>query len=351
MVMHTKSRRVVRNQSGLVSIMVTMIMMLVITLIVLGFSQVSRREQRQSLDRQLSTQAFFAAESAVNDARQKIKQDIVATGEAHEKTVCEPDSNYTTSATIDTANEVSYPCLLVSTRLNSLTASVSAGGRSINIPIEPSGTMQRLHINWNAAPAPTNQGDVASNCQSNNKFQAKNDWDCPYGLLRADIVPTGPPLSRDSMQTGQRTMFFYPTPNASTFSQDWATANGAIPELACKVETGCDIDINGIPSGNYALRLSSQYKSGVVTITAYGAGTTPLELRNAQILIDATGKARDVMRRIQVRLPLTPSGATPDYAIESASSICKRFEVSGTTFSIPNTVKGQDPNNPMCQPM
>jgi len=59
-----------RNQSGMVSIMVTMILMIVMSLIVVGFAQVSRRNQRVALDRQLSTQAFYAAESGVNDARE-----------------------------------------------------------------------------------------------------------------------------------------------------------------------------------------------------------------------------------------------------------------------------------------
>ena len=46
--------------------------MIVMSLIVLGFAQISRRNQRESLDRQLSTQAFYAAESGVNDARELI---------------------------------------------------------------------------------------------------------------------------------------------------------------------------------------------------------------------------------------------------------------------------------------
>jgi len=39
------------KQRGMVAIMITMILMIVISLIVLGFAQISRRNQRQSLDR------------------------------------------------------------------------------------------------------------------------------------------------------------------------------------------------------------------------------------------------------------------------------------------------------------
>ncbi len=58
-----------QNESGLAAIAVTMIIMGIVTLIVVGFATLMRREQRQALDQQLSTQAFYAAESGVNATR------------------------------------------------------------------------------------------------------------------------------------------------------------------------------------------------------------------------------------------------------------------------------------------
>ena len=52
------------KQRGMASIIITMITMVIITLIVLGFATLSRREQRQSLDRQLSTQASMPPKAA-----------------------------------------------------------------------------------------------------------------------------------------------------------------------------------------------------------------------------------------------------------------------------------------------
>ena len=62
-------KRLKQSESGIVSLMMTLVIMLVISLIVIGIAQLSRREQRQALDNQLSTQAFYAAESGVNDAQ------------------------------------------------------------------------------------------------------------------------------------------------------------------------------------------------------------------------------------------------------------------------------------------
>jgi hypothetical protein len=57
-----------RREGGFVSIIVCMIIMTILSLITIGFAQIMAREQRQALDRQLSSQAFYAAESGVNDA-------------------------------------------------------------------------------------------------------------------------------------------------------------------------------------------------------------------------------------------------------------------------------------------
>src|SRR5689334_20404193 len=79
------------RQAGMVAIMVMLILMLVISLIVLGFAQISRRNQRQSLDRQLSTQAFYAAETGINDAAEIIKNALAAGTTAADKPDCQSD--------------------------------------------------------------------------------------------------------------------------------------------------------------------------------------------------------------------------------------------------------------------
>jgi Tfp pilus assembly protein PilX len=70
--MHIRIRNIRHAEQGLVSIVVTMIFLIVLSLIVVGFAQVARREQRESLDRQLSSQAFYAAESGINIAKSAI---------------------------------------------------------------------------------------------------------------------------------------------------------------------------------------------------------------------------------------------------------------------------------------
>jgi Tfp pilus assembly protein PilX len=80
------------NQDGMASILITILMMIVVSLVVLGFSQVTRTEQRESLNRQLSMQAFYAAESGINDAYSVISSDISTNTAIPSQTSCNPGS-------------------------------------------------------------------------------------------------------------------------------------------------------------------------------------------------------------------------------------------------------------------
>jgi hypothetical protein len=58
------------------------------------------------------------------------------------------------------------------------------------------------------------------------------------------------------------------------------------------------------------------------------AASNQLSIKGAQVQIDATGKVNDVLRRIQVRVPVTKSYAIPEFVIQTTDSICKQLEVS-----------------------
>jgi hypothetical protein len=56
------------KQQGIVSIMVVSILIVLLSLVTIGFSRLMNRETRQALDKQLGLQSYYAAESGVNDA-------------------------------------------------------------------------------------------------------------------------------------------------------------------------------------------------------------------------------------------------------------------------------------------
>lgn len=82
---------------------------------------------------------------------------------------------------------------------------------------------------------------------------------------------------------------------------------------------------------NTYLRLQSIYKEATVEISAGKNGGTQLYYAGGQAAVDVTGRAVDSFRRLEARLESVNGGEDeawwPDYAIESASKICKNMSV------------------------
>src|SRR4051794_27185754 len=108
------------GQAGLVSIIVTLIMMLVISLIVVGFAEITRRNGSEALERQLSTQAYYAAETGINDTLNGMQGptpalDLTSAAAANYNTDCSAAiSNLGNKNVLSTAGTgVAYTCLLI----------------------------------------------------------------------------------------------------------------------------------------------------------------------------------------------------------------------------------------------
>ena len=56
------------NEEGFASIVIALILIIVLSLLTIGFAQLARREQQTALSKQLANQAQYAAESGINDA-------------------------------------------------------------------------------------------------------------------------------------------------------------------------------------------------------------------------------------------------------------------------------------------
>lgn len=324
-----------REQSGLVSIIVTMIIMIVLTLIVIGFATISRREQRQALDRQLSTQAFYAAESGVNDAIKALK--TPGFDFTKDYTNCnDPAIVSGTQNQLDGTN-VQYTCLLVDPSPTSLEYSPVSTDSSTVIPIVSKSGIAITSINLSWQDQSATNGEFRG-CRPAGEFPAINAWpmpspntyDCTAGVLRIDLVPISGTLSRTILMTNNLTAFLVPVNvggGTLAYSVTSPDNRGKIASANCSssgTPKWCNVTINPGLGGNfYYLRVRSIYRSNSLTITANGGA---VELTGAQATIDSTGKAVDVLRRVVVHVPLgTAGGDIPDFAISSGDGICKKF--------------------------
>lgn len=341
------------RQAGMVSIMVTMILMIVMSLIVIGFAQVARRNSRQSLDRQLSTAAFYAAEAGVNDARDLIQQ----YGAPPEKVDCTNGTGSTAayyshlpSSTLDAAANIKYTCLMVDPSSTRLPYTLGYTGTIIPLNAE-TGTINSLRFTWNKS---TTSSTPRAGCNGN--LSTTSAWSCGYAALRIDLIPSSGVLRMEDMIGKTMSSYLIPVNSGGGTTAAFRTdgANSAI-RTRC-TNTNCTLTINsGLGQSQYYLRIMSQYYQNVdFELTGTNASGTAVNFVGAQVLVDVTGKASDVLRRVQVRLPAlgTSANLTSDYALQTTDSICKRFDIMTNHYQSDagNAVPTMDHSgNPLCR--
>ena len=329
------------NQAGMVSIMVTMVLMIVISLIVLGFAQISRRNQRQQLDRQLSTQAFYAAETGVNDVTKLITDELAAhpATTVPAKDDCANTGIYSAlNNVLDANSRVEYSCVT----LDPTPAVLQYGDVDNDAVVAPlstsSGTsFSTLKLTWRSKD---NTATPLNNCPTaaNGAFTTTANWQCGYGVLRFDLVPVNGNFDAEQLRQRTMTTFVVPMQGAAAsngpinFAQNAANTNARFG-LRC-TNADCNLTIQNLNTDKYYLRVGSIYKGSSLQITGTDASGNPVEFKDGQVVIDSTGKAQDVLRRIQVRVPLTGGSKSeqPSNALESTGAICKRFAMSETFF-------------------
>lgn len=325
------------NQKGIVSILITMVMILVISLIILGLSQVSRRQLRQATDTQLSTQAFYAAESGVNDAAAKLAALAGAGAVIPSKTTCEntlapPYNSFKT--VINSASNVSYSCLLIDPSPPVLTATLSAESQVLAITPENHAPVDSIKLKWTK---PDGIPGTYHSCPSGTTsvFTPASSWACPYGVLRIDLVDTSNGVSRDSLLNKTMNVFVVPTRANGGGNAHTPFRTGASAHIANGCTSSCELTITGLTSNQYYLRATEIYRSGG-ELSVSIAGNRGLI--GSQAIVDVTGKAQDVLRRVRVFIDI--NGDNKNRAatggIMSGESICKQFyTLPGNTYSNP----------------
>ncbi len=346
--MGQKNQVHVHDQAGLVSIMITMIMMIVISLIVIGFTQVVNRNRRETLDRQLSTQAFYAAEAGVNDARKAINT-VLQSGDptaVKEKTSCGKDANYTSEPKLSTNPDVQYTCLLVSTNVEAIKTTASVGASSIvyvdmakangtNFSDPADTTSVPLTFKWFpylSSATPEND------CQTFKTFPPNGaGYKCGYGLLRVDLMQAASFGGAADLGNMTETFYFQPVKGAAVAEpvNNFKAGVASSDPRAHVVRAGCSATAcegklmlsDSAKRQKYYARLTMMYRDAPL-VEIDGGASNESYFRGAQAIIDSTGKSQDVLRRVQVRVSLMPGASSvPNGAIQSKAAVCKRFTV------------------------
>ena len=343
------------NEEGIVAILVTMIIMIVITLIVTGFAQLARREQRTALDNQLNTQAFYAAESAINDVKHAQEA-----GLGDNSTDCSGAaglsgdgaallSSLSNALTAD--GTIQYSCLLVKNNVTETINAVSTSSAetmsayTYNSPGDTATDASELTFTW----APSSGPLALWSAPGFPDLPNATTWNTgnSIGMLRIDIVPVpAANITPTGLSDGMFTVFGYPHISAggggtATYGGNASGDNGKVVKASCSTgdDGVCTLTVSGLPAGtnHFYVRLKAIYNAVTVKIQARNVSSETLTIKGAQTEIDATGRANDVLKRIKVRVSSkTEDGLHkmirfPEFAVDSKDAICKNLETEPTT--------------------
>lgn len=324
------------NEQGIVAIVLTVFVITVLSLVVLAFAQQARREQRQSLDRQLSSQAFYAAESGINSTINGIRTGTITSAK-------DDDCSDQTGNSLDTADNFSYSCVLFSRELPEVEYSSvdTVSGEFVSLHAK-NDNLSKLIFNWNNIEGSVDYSGCPS---STNVKDLPRDTDygsaCTAGVLRVSLMPVSSgAINREAIYNDMFTVYLRPSSDGAgrVSYQGRAGApnsQGKIVAANCSAVPGrCSATIVGLPSGGAIfMQIRSLYHDNSTTIIGKTISDGAVIFDQAQIKVDSTGKAADVLKRLQVRVPLFQSNDTSSFPIDALGGICKRITTHPTIVS------------------
>lgn len=311
------------NQQGIVSIVTTLIIIIIITVVTLSLSAISRRELRQALDEQLSSQALYAAETGVNDAIKKIKSNdsAVTTGvDSCSKTGTGVGAIFTNNTL---GENIKYTCVLIDKTPGSIVTDIPIGGMKVYTIDTAADNMSTLKITWSGK-----NGESDGSCTVDGTcFSTAGGWGDKMGLLRVRLL--------DNRYIPNTEVVAYPGPlssDASNTANTAALGDKKVLYGSCSTDKSCFINITGLFGARiFKLQLYSYYGDIKVDVEGYDSSGGNVSFLGAQTTIDSTGAAADVLRRIKVAIPSDNNiESFPNFVLSSGTSLCKRFTTNAT---------------------
>ncbi len=365
-----------KNESGLVSILTVIMFTIFISIMVVGFIKIMTDEQRQTTDNDLSASALAAAQSGVEDAKRIIlycrdnnsgpctnllnsanqpdECSIFTSGGSQGILTSAAQLNYDATKTSVLVGEAefqqSYTCLTIDSKPTKVEKSLIAG-RSTIIPLNMD-SLADIDITWYVDTGTYGTRTVAP---GNLNFTPSANWtqtsspNIRPSVLRAQIIPYTPgAVNLNDSERDSDAFFFVSTLNATSTSISRNTDARNTPGLPRTsttvpiVYTLCDTpagrgysctmkvtDFAASPSEHYYLRLSLIYGSTAkIKVTGRDTGTTPVTFDGTQYVVDVTGRANDVFRRVRSYVSPASFASLPEYAVESNGPICKNILVA-----------------------
>lgn len=348
------------NQKGAVALLTVVIFSIIITIVATAYSRIAVVQQQESINFDLSTRAYYAAEAGVQDAIRELR------GPGTLKDVGRPDEcgkDADTVVEVDgTSSDLAYTCQLIEVSPSDVVAETDISKAVLFevIPKEEPIASKNYYIEVYWSKQLATADFVPRNDFPSKLFPKRADWLGDGGVkvhplmrtvfIRVDGLAS---LTRNSFK--QNTFFLNPTtagepgpPLTLNFGPPPQERSTAILNTKCVASNDTLTDGDGYSCMQRIKINSSEFNDDKRVFIAFTSeyGTTdikfkftggeggtigPLDLKNSQAVIDVTAKAGSVFRRIQQRVPLSNNYSESDFnadALVAGDGICKHFLVT-----------------------
>ncbi|MBI4033495.1 hypothetical protein HY379_00670 [Candidatus Saccharibacteria bacterium] len=331
------------RQDGIASIIVVFVITILLSLISLGFARLMDRALQNVSNNQLGAAADYAAQSGLNDAIAFVKANQatnITDCSALTQTGTAFGDFFSGKVKLTTDGNTKYTCVLVNPVPGDLAFQniPPYNSQVVKLASAGSASLNQLMFSWQATTNPTSKVPFGSGSQ----FLTERAWGQGNRppVLRITLYPISGTTVPVPSQT--RTYYLYPRTGASVGSVNYSTtASGNIIGGGCGAAPSspftntnyqCNVVINNLASATYyEARITPLYAAADVGIQGIdGGGTT--KFKDAQSVIDVTGKSNAAVKRIQARVALgdasdiiAGNNSIPEDAIRSANTICKRL--------------------------
>lgn len=363
-----------RKQAGITSLFIVIFAALLLSVITMSFAYLMNRDLQRSSDDELSQSAYDSAMAGVEDAKRVVMlaqsgstraQEAIAAGDC--KTVAlagvagdEDDVETLIQSSSGVGGELNqaYTCVTIKLDSDDYEASVDAM-RSAFVPLKGVSDVHAVRVEWHATKL---SQELDLSCSETDPASVvlcpAADWGLQNtvpALLRTQLITPGDEINYTTLDrpAGGTTVFLYPSRIGIDVDmgalQRYVNATADDPsgltnqpeQAVCAPEMGhsgryrCQATLrlsSSVAAGSdiSLLRLTPIYNATSFRVTLLDADDDEVKFDGVQPVVDSTGRANDLFRRVEARLSLVSEAAYPEFAVDVDGSICKDFFVYQT---------------------
>lgn len=369
------------DQRGVVSIFIVIFSAIFMTIITVSFLSVMTHDQKQATQNNLSQNAYDSAMAGVEDAKRAIVKceqnqsapgcdeikggsndcdmlSLIGINQPQTGTGGNSEYPLQQSEGANTLNQA-YTCVMINSSPEDYKADLTLDTPLV-IPLESDQTVNSLLFKWQPNNDLVGSGPTTQLPISGTDLLPYSTWRTTKqypSVIRLQLVRlTATTNFSDLDGASSETVFLYPNkqivggPTTVDFSTDKRRVTSNLPKpVGCDTSTfvctatlrdnGKHMTEKG-SDGAHSLYLimTPLYNNTSITLSLSGAAS----FQGIQAVVDSTGRANDVFRRVQARIDLIPHPSYPDAALSLKGSLCKNFIVTPKVSDYSNNATAPD---------